>query len=69
MTSRFRKGTVPFPLRENRDSPQVIEGVREFETPGMLVRNGLCAVRWHHRSRRNGTEAVPYSLEFPDTVK
>ena len=24
MTSAFRKGTVPFSLRENRESPQVI---------------------------------------------
>ena len=31
ITSRFRKGTVPFSLRENRDSPQVY---RELLDPG-----------------------------------
>ena len=46
-----------------------IEGVWEFEAVG----NGLRAVPWSRRSRRNGTEAVPYRdlrrFEFPDTLK
>ena len=48
---------------------EIIEGVREFKTLETAVGNGLRAVPWSHRSHRNGTEAVPYSLEFPDTLK
>ena len=33
ITSRFRKGTVPFSLRENWDSPQVV-----FRPPRSIVR-------------------------------
>ena len=48
---------------------QINEGVREFKTLEATVGNGLRAVPRGHSSHRNGTEAVPYSLKFPDGLK
>jgi hypothetical protein len=44
------------------------EGVRKVETPEIAVGNGLCAVPARSVVSRNGTEAVPYSLESPKTL-
>ncbi len=48
---------------------KVLEGVWEFGTPEISVGNGLRAVPPRSAVPRNGTEAVPYNLEFPDTLR